>query len=279
MIDTIKSRYRRIPTFGRGTIRRFHHNALSMKRLAAHAYEDLLQASVTQIQSDKMILNDNLTIYNIVFWSSKDWSHIHNTMILNLLFDLATWHAFAKPWMHTNETLPLFEIATISLGHATRKFKCSTCSFYHTTELPHEYAAQGRHEAALAAKNPQPSMSTAKSSTRPKVKTLNLSTYKFHALGDYVSTIQQFGTMDSYSTQMVICAIKFIVVWNSHIYSKDELEHQCLKQHFPQTGKKKTAMVRSIANQEAIERFIHRVNTVWELLAIQANHSQRPARQ
>jgi hypothetical protein len=34
-------------------------------------------------------------------------------------------------------------------------------------------------------------------------KTFNLNTYKFHALGDYVATIRQFGTTDSYSTEMV----------------------------------------------------------------------------
>jgi len=37
------SRYRRIPTFGRGTIRRFHENASAMKKLAARDFEDLLQ--------------------------------------------------------------------------------------------------------------------------------------------------------------------------------------------------------------------------------------------
>jgi hypothetical protein len=36
-----------------------------------------------------------------------------------------------------------------------------------------------------------------------KPKQLNLRTYKYHALGDYVSTIQHFGTTDSYSTQTV----------------------------------------------------------------------------
>ncbi|KAF8523843.1 hypothetical protein JB92DRAFT_2589963, partial [Gautieria morchelliformis] len=34
-----------------------------------------------------------------------------------------------------------------------------------------------------------------------KPKTLNLLTYKFHTLGDYVSTIRWFGTTDSYSRQ------------------------------------------------------------------------------
>jgi hypothetical protein len=37
------SRYRRVPTFGRGTIRRFCNNAASMKKLAARDFEDLLQ--------------------------------------------------------------------------------------------------------------------------------------------------------------------------------------------------------------------------------------------
>ncbi|KAJ7617570.1 hypothetical protein B0H17DRAFT_965353, partial [Mycena rosella] len=39
------------------------------------------------------------------------------------------------------------------------------------------------------------------STTPSKGKFLNLLTYKFHALGDYSSTIRLFGTTDSYSTQ------------------------------------------------------------------------------
>jgi hypothetical protein len=38
-------RYRQVPTFGRGTIRRFSSNASAMKRLAARDFEDLLQVS------------------------------------------------------------------------------------------------------------------------------------------------------------------------------------------------------------------------------------------
>lgn len=34
-------------------------------------------------------------------------------------------------------------------------------------------------------------------------KTLNLNTYKAHALGDYVETIRRYGTTDSYSTEPV----------------------------------------------------------------------------
>lgn len=40
-------RYRKVETFGRGTIRRFHKNASAMKRLAARDFEDLLQVNQT----------------------------------------------------------------------------------------------------------------------------------------------------------------------------------------------------------------------------------------
>jgi hypothetical protein len=36
-----------------------------------------------------------------------------------------------------------------------------------------------------------------------QLKTLNLNTYKIHALGDYVSAIRSYGTTDSYSTETV----------------------------------------------------------------------------
>jgi hypothetical protein len=36
-----------------------------------------------------------------------------------------------------------------------------------------------------------------------KVKKFNLSTYKWHALGDYANTIHRYGTTDNYSTQTV----------------------------------------------------------------------------
>ena len=34
-------------------------------------------------------------------------------------------------------------------------------------------------------------------------KVFNMCTYKLHALGHYISAIAQFGTTDSYSTQVV----------------------------------------------------------------------------
>src|SRR5262245_48764175 len=37
------SRFRQVPTFGRGTIRRFGNNVAGMKKLAARDFEDILQ--------------------------------------------------------------------------------------------------------------------------------------------------------------------------------------------------------------------------------------------
>jgi hypothetical protein len=119
-----------------------------------------------------------------------------------MLFDLAAWHGYAKLRMHTDDTLDFFDTATIVLGQSVRKFAKTTCNYYHTTELPHEYAARGRREAALAAKQPQVP-TKGKERAGPKFKPLNLSTYKFHALGDYADTIRRTGTTDNYSTQPV----------------------------------------------------------------------------
>lgn len=124
----------------------------------------------------------------------------HNEIVLDLLFDLATWHSFAKLRIHTDDTLFLFDVATRQLGHSVRKFQRTTCTVYQTTELPDESAARVRRQAALMKKNPSRTQNT---SGIPKIKTLNLSTYKYHALGDYVDMIREYGTTDSYSTQIV----------------------------------------------------------------------------
>ena len=42
-------------------------------------------------------------------------------------------------------------------------------------------------------------------------KTLNLNTYKYHALGDYTATIRRYGTTDSYSTEPVRCSFLSLV--------------------------------------------------------------------
>ncbi|KAH7920815.1 hypothetical protein BV22DRAFT_1020565, partial [Leucogyrophana mollusca] len=135
----------------------------------------------------------------------------HNNTILDLLFDLAAWHAYAKLRLHTDDTLGFFDTATVVLGSTVRQFLNTTCETYFTKELPKETAARGRRTAALTSKKPAPPPKSAKQAGKekappppaPKRKLLNLQTYKYHALGDYPNTIRRFGTTDSYTTQTV----------------------------------------------------------------------------
>jgi hypothetical protein len=120
---------------------------------------------------------------------------------MTILFDLATWHAYAKLRLHTDTTLSNFKAVTGTLGKSMRRFINGVCSQYDTTELPHELAARGRREAALTVRSGRPRMTQEK--LRPNHKQLNLSTYKYHALGDYPDLIARFGTTDNASTQTV----------------------------------------------------------------------------
>ena len=125
----------------------------------------------------------------------------HNKQLMTVLFRLAEWHALAKLRVHTETTLAALEKVTTIVGRELRKFHNVTCASFHTVELPNEAAARQRRVMDLTST----SVSTANSShsvTR-KPKTLNLNTYKFHAMGDYVDTIHTFGTTDLYTTQIV----------------------------------------------------------------------------
>jgi len=175
-----------------------------MKRLAARDFEDLLQVSTIKLLSLFFPLYDLMHLQCALPVFDRLLPEPHNTIVLDLLFDLAAWHGYAKLHMHTEDTLGFFDTATAVLGQMVRKFIRATCEYYYTTELPQEYAARGRRDAALASKQPASSNLKGKAiSSGPKRKTLNLSTYKYHALGDYPNTIRQFGTTDNYTTQPV----------------------------------------------------------------------------
>ncbi|TFK16402.1 hypothetical protein FA15DRAFT_662187 [Coprinopsis marcescibilis] len=112
---------------------------------------------------------------------------------------------------------------TAKLGALAREFLSQTCSSIETWELKRETQKQARSRTKRASRKqkncpegPTYKDSTGKAAnemymstiwsdiglTDPRRKTLNLNTYKFHALGDVVQTIKLFGTTDSYSTQM-----------------------------------------------------------------------------
>ena len=105
--------------------------------------------------------------------------------------------------MHTTDSLKLFDTATIALSSMVRKFLNTTCEDYVTQELPRETAVQGRQNAAKVKKGQH----IPETSSGPKRKTLNLQTYKYHALGDYANTIREWGTKDNYTMQLVFSFI------------------------------------------------------------------------
>lgn len=103
---------------------------------------------------------------------------------------------------------------TTELGQALREFEGKVCNAYVTRELPRETAARERKQKAQEATSQtetppatlsQPSNDLDSKSQKDKqqIKSLNLQTYKHHSLGDYVETIRQYGTTDSYSTETV----------------------------------------------------------------------------
>ena len=192
-------RFRWIPTFGStGMIRWFATNASEMKKLAGWDFEDLLQCVIP-----------------IFEWLLPK---LHNDHVMKLLFRTAEWHGLAKLQMHTEMTLAQLEQVTTDLGHLMWDFQDKTCAKFITTELACEIEAWN-HCNAWKKGTKMPNQSC-------KGKSLNLLTYKFHALGDYVSTIRMFGTTDSFSTQLV-CARAYASASQFHQSPNSALGRKC----------------------------------------------------
>jgi hypothetical protein len=153
-----------------------------MKKLAARDFEDLLQCSIPVFEG---LLPEP-----------------YNSNLLTLLFRLNEWHSFAKLRMHSESTVQHLDDLTSEIGRLMRKFRDDT-STYQTFELPREVEARKRKKMKAAETQGKSTAPAAPGSSTRKRRTLNLSTYKWHALGDYVRTIKLFGPTISYSTQIV----------------------------------------------------------------------------
>ena len=125
-------------------------------------------------------------------------------MILDVIFEFAQWHALAKLRLYSEKTLHVFQEATKSLGKTVQKFQRTTCEDYHIQDLPKEEAARGRKIAVLRVKGVAPNGGNKdERNGGPKKKSLNLTTYKWHVLGDYASIIWEYRTTDNYTMQIV----------------------------------------------------------------------------
>ncbi|KAF8887132.1 hypothetical protein BD779DRAFT_1611603 [Infundibulicybe gibba] len=213
------------PTFGRNTIRKFSNNASAMKKLGARDYEDLLVVCR--------------------LFGSGPLPKPHNDIVLDLLFELATWQSFAKLRLHTETTLRALEDSTFRLGVALRRFQDHTCPFFATKDLPSEEAARVQRKAAQLLKPAASNTTTSHKPTTcadppgPKLRKFNLSTYKTHALGDYANTIREYGTTDGYSTQI------------------GESEHRRVKRFYQTTWK--ANYTRGITKQERRQRLLKKI--------------------
>ncbi|KAF7796319.1 hypothetical protein EIP86_007496 [Pleurotus ostreatoroseus] len=173
----LNERFRQVPTFGRGTIRRFGTNVAGQKQFAARDYEDVLQCVIPCIEG---LLDPKL-----------------ERIVMDLLWFMLMWHALAKLRLQTETTVNLLEGVTTSLGRAVRKF-ARTVEDIKTYELPKEHAARKRREAAQSQANGSTATSTF---LGRKIKKFSLLTFKWHDLGHLVRDILNFGTSDVYSTQ------------------------------------------------------------------------------
>lgn len=89
---------------------------------------------------------------------------------------------------------------------------------------------------------------------------MNLNTYKFHAIGDVVATIRQYGTTDSYSTEPVRCFTnRAMCLTDSKLTIQGELEHRTPKSRYGRTSKKQ--FVQQLTQIERREARIQRIRS------------------
>lgn len=185
----------------------------------------------------------------------------HDNAVLDILFTLADWHALAKLRLHTDSTLDCLRHTTTNLGKRLRSFVNNICPQYDTKELEREVAARARRRKRKSQGKGKARAQTTTKAAAPggaQTKLLNLITYKFHSLGDYVRSIQTFGTVDSYSTQTVSPSRKYLtqLSFTNFRCVQGELEHRRVKKYYARTNK--VRFIRQIVRLESRERALER---------------------
>jgi len=242
-VDTASHRFRLIPSFGKGTIRRFPTNVSDVRQNVARHFEDVLQVSraVFTDSNTDLLLSKQCAIPAFEGLFPKE----HDDVIQLLLFRLAEWHALAKLRLHTDDSLNKLDEALNALGKQLRRFQQFTCSSFETMELPREVAARQRRQDA----NFQSTSQQARASGA-HLRTFNILTYKLHVLGDYAASIRLFGTTDSYTTQIVrvSCSATLTIFILTLCILQGELAHRLIKMLYRSTNKQDTS--KQLAKQE-----------------------------
>ena len=169
--------------------------------------------------------------------------------------------------MHTDSTLDTMERVTIRLAQQMRKFASETCPAFVTKELRCEAESRRRRQVQ---EGPTKTIRSSSSDVR-KPKTLNLQTYKMHALGDYPNQIRMFGTTDSFSTQSV--SFHHVAHWSLPMIKcwQGELEHRVGKSRFTRTSRK--VFIPQLAS---IERHQERIRRIRAKVAASQAYCQDP---
>ncbi|KAG8700007.1 hypothetical protein FRC08_004982 [Ceratobasidium sp. 394] len=185
-------RFRLVPTFA-STIRKFAEDVASIGRIAARDFEDILQCCIPVFEG---LLPE-----------------VCDRPAQSLLFLFAEWHGLVKLRLHTTDTIKILKSLTAKLGTALRNFAKLTAAL-DVRETPKEYARrrkQAEMSKAASMTRRVPSKSTHATKKKPEpasdgdgrqICTLNLNTIKVHSSGDYPGSIEEYGTTDSYSTQI-----------------------------------------------------------------------------
>lgn len=170
-----------------------------------------------------------------------------DSMIQDMLFELAMFYMFAKLAMHTDNTLLAFEAAVTRLGKAMRDFMFKVCPDYDTRELPRETESRKRRRKSSA-------------NTKAKRKNFNLNTYKYHRLGDYPRIIREMGTLDGFSTMTV--SIRVILARGGLPNAsppQGETEHKRVKRLYARTNKNANFR-EQIAHKVQVQRALDRID-------------------
>ncbi|KAG9089394.1 hypothetical protein FRC06_001569 [Ceratobasidium sp. 370] len=190
-VTEFNRRFRLVPTFA-STIRMFAEDVASVGRIAARDFEDILQCCMPVFEG---LLPE-----------------ICDQPAQRLLFLFAEWHGLVKLRLHTTDTLKILKSLTTKLGTALRNFAKLTAAM-DVRETPKEYArrrkqAEMSKAASMTRRVPAKSTHTTKKpESAPngdgrQICLLNLNTYKMHSCGDYPWSIEEYGTTDSFSTQI-----------------------------------------------------------------------------
>ena len=203
--------------------------------------------------------------------------------MLDLAFDPATWHSYAKLRKHTEYSLRSLRSQSKELGRQLCVFLRETCSQYKTKRLPGEEAARGHCRVAKAKKGSSTGRRKQGPRTKPAtegdsdLRPFNLATYKIHALADYADHIERFGPTDCFTTQHVCCLSYFLQTLFSQNL-QGELEHRRVKRFYRRTNK--IQFPRQIAKQERFQRHFRKyIATLREKTGAKEPSGQRRSTQ